>query len=287
MNEVFFKIITRELKIHMKIQKDDFRFLYGSLTNFEIFMFYFGWTLAIAAFPYYAYVLSNTVFTTSHLTTSDVPYYSTDPFLTLGSDWFDRYHFDWYVVISDAFYVVTPIFEVHFLTIIYLFGGYDFRYFNIAFLGITFITKTVTLFIRAYQYVFCSDFQLCRNWDPTACSSGAFNCPANPVWQYMFWYNFVFVIFMIIYITLVFGKFFKSNYEDYIKEWIDEIIIYKKLVDDKMLVDQRKFNHHQIPQVNIQSRFKINTVSKNIKEIGPIIGGNLGGIKNLYRQKSD
>jgi hypothetical protein len=178
--------------------------------RFEIF-------ITIITFPYILAWL-NVVFTYEYLTTSDYPTYSDSLYMGLGTFWFDRYLVDWWVILSDSIYFVVIIQQALSISMLYTMQIPG-RTANIFILGSFAVIKILTFIIRAYQIIWCAQFNICRGDppDPTI---------ANPIFIYMLSMNAAWIIFLIIYGLLWFIGIFETSFDNFSEEFIRNITRY-------------------------------------------------------------
>lgn len=182
------------------------------MTDFEAAMVLFNILIILSSITPMVFI-SNLTFTFTYLTTSQVPFYDSGLIWGLGSFWFDRFGFEWYIVISDFFYLVIPMFQIFILLNSNVQRLSDWRMFNLVVLGLTTLIKLFTAIWRAYQLWFCFDFNICRCYSPGCCTSRT-DCHSNFDFQYLLGYNLAYLIILVIYGVIAFARLYQYNIEE-------------------------------------------------------------------------
>lgn len=182
------------------------------LTDFEAVMILFNLLILFSAITPFVFIL-NLTFTFTYLTTSQVPFYDSSLLFGLGSYWFDRFGFEWYIVISDFFYILVPMFQIFVLISSNVQRESDWGFFNNVFLALVAFIKLFTAVWRAWQLWFCYDFNICRCFSPGCCNSLT-DCGSNFPFQYLLGYNLAFLLILVIYGFVSFSGQYKSNIKE-------------------------------------------------------------------------
>jgi hypothetical protein len=169
----------------------------------------------ISLFAYYAAVYLNVVFTFKYLTTSDVSYYDPTLMGLLGSDYSNRYSWEWWVFLSDILRVLVPIMYEFMVVTTVMYNNKSVRDIVALSTVLILVGEVLKLIWRGYVWWFCVDFQFCRNFNENNCKQ-KFDCPANFIWQWAFLYGLAFVVILILYTLLL--SIFDSYAGDYQKE---------------------------------------------------------------------
>lgn len=142
------------------------------------------------------------VFTFTYLPVENVPYYDPSLYGSLGGLFSERYYWEFWVFVSDLFRFILPFGLEYCKAVAVVFEIPE----NIDVMTFVFVIltiwETIKLIWRGYEYGFCTDFQFCRNFNPSLCHQ-KFDCPANDVWLWVFWTNFVFFFLCIAYMFLL------------------------------------------------------------------------------------
>jgi len=151
---------------------------------------------------YFTVVFLNVTFTFDpDFTVSSVPFYDS----TTGGDFRDtfanRFFFESWVFASDLLRPIVLVAYAHVLHLILIDKDGQWSIISSLIWVVILILEVLKAIWRGYQWGFCADFQFCRNFDPSKCSQ-KFDCPANFVWLWAFWYNIFFVVILIVYLFL-------------------------------------------------------------------------------------
>ena len=202
-------------------------------SNILNFFTIFQCIMVIITIPYMIAWL-NVVFTYEFLTTADYPRYSDDLFMGLGTFWFDRYLTDWWIVLSDALYIIIVTQQAISVANVYIldFPG---RTLNIFILGTFTAIKIVTLATRIYQIAWCSKFNICRGDPPNP------NTP-DPIFIYMLSMNAAWLVFLVIYALLWTIGTFENDYKDYLDQFDINIERFMESIKDERIRSTSKKN---------------------------------------------
>ena len=168
--------------------------------------FAYNFIILISLFLYFAIAPGFTVFTNEYLTTADVPYYITNPdwgwFNFLADPFFtDQFGMEWIWFLTDTWRFIFPLMWPFLMAAALLITVDSLAMVTgVAYGVLTFIEIIKTL-VRAWQFGFCVNFQICRNWNPANCTLDS--CPANYAFQWIFWYQIGFLFVALIYMTLI------------------------------------------------------------------------------------
>jgi hypothetical protein len=153
--------------------------------------------LLIAYFPI---VWLNLVFTFSYLDSNDVPYYDN------ASSSYDRYNAMWWIIALDIMRVIGPAMASCTLGLLLLDkSGFisNILWYTVVFI-VLLVFEIAKGVIFSWQWVYCSDYQLCRNFNPNGNAS-----TANYVFVTMAISDWVFALLFAIYlgISSAMGKY--------------------------------------------------------------------------------
>ncbi len=150
---------------------------------------------------YFTVVFLNATFTHEFLTVSDVPYYDD---VTGGwrNAFANRYHFEFWIFASDLLRFIIPLAYATVIPQLIVDPDGLWTILPNLFYVILFIIEVLKAIWRGWQWGFCADFQFCRNFDESKCMQ-KFDCPANFLWLWVFWYNIAFIVILIIYLFLI------------------------------------------------------------------------------------
>jgi len=148
---------------------------------------------------YFIVVFLNATFTFDpDFTVSSVPFYDS----VTGGDFRDtfanRYFFESWVFASDLLRIIVPLGYAHVTGLIIIDKDGEWTIISTIILVLIAILEVLKAFWRGYQWGFCADFQFCRNFDPSKCAQ-KFDCSANFLWLWAFWYNIAFLVLLVMY----------------------------------------------------------------------------------------
>lgn len=133
-------------------------------------------------------------FTFDYLTSSDIPFYDN------ASASYDRYNAMWWIMTFDIFRWIGPLMASFTVGLILLDPGSQSSitlFYTITFI-ILIVLEVVKIVIWTWQYVYCQDYQLCRNFNPSGNPDSA-----NYVF-YIFWiYSMAYLLIFIVYSAMV------------------------------------------------------------------------------------
>jgi hypothetical protein len=159
------------------------------VTPITILINVFNSIVLLSLIFYFPYVFLNLVFTHETLTPSDVPYY--DPLITTARS--DRYEYEWYFTALDTMRIIPPCMLLFTLLYFVIYGESYLILYTLVII-VCILVELMNLIKRTVAYVDCSNWQICRNFDPTGDPG-----KPNTVFLVMFWYNLAFLIIDIIY----------------------------------------------------------------------------------------
>ena len=143
---------------------------------------------------YFTHVFQNLVFTHNFLSAGDVSYYVSG--LTTG-----RYDWEWWIFATDTIRTIYPTLLFFAIIAVMLYGPIWILYTQI-FLVFLIVLEWVKLLWRSFQYMFCEDFQFCRNLVDTSCT--ATSCTPNFDFHLIIYFGLFYAIILIFYsITLL------------------------------------------------------------------------------------
>ncbi len=156
----------------------------------------------VSLIVYYTVVFLNATFTFDpDFTVSSVPFYDSVTGGEFRDTFANRLFFESWVFASDLLRIIVPITYAHIIGLIIIDKDGQWTIISSLILILIIVLEFLKAVWRGYQWVFCTDFQFCRNFDPSKCSQ-KFDCPANFLWLWAFWYNIAFLVLLFIYILL-------------------------------------------------------------------------------------
>lgn len=168
--------------------------------------FAYNLVVGISLFLYFSIAPSFTVFTNKYLTTADVPYYVTDPdwgfFNWLADPFFtDQFGMEWIWFLTDTWRFVFPLMWMFLMAAAFLITVDSIVMITGVSYGVLFFIEAIKTIVRIWQFGFCVNFQICRNWNPSECTQDS--CPPNYAFQWIFWYQLVFLFIALLYLIIV------------------------------------------------------------------------------------
>ncbi len=193
--------------------------------GFDVTMILWNMIVMMLYIPYFGLVTLNLVFTNDYLKTSDYNCYSEHLYAGLGSTWTNVLFPDWWLYLTDTFFIIVPAFEMFILIESYMYPGVDFTSENNWFLAIAAVIKTITAGWRLYELIFCPFFNFCRSC-PGECTS-TLNCEPSLTFVYATVYNVFFLVILAIYASIQNAGFYKDFPVDYYEYQRETLILYK------------------------------------------------------------
>jgi hypothetical protein len=168
--------------------------------------FAFSYVIGITLFLYFAIAPGFTVFTNEYLTTADVPYYVTNPdwgwFNFLADPFFtDQFGMEWIWFLTDTWRFIFPVMWVFLMASALLITVDSLALVTGVTYGVLVFIEMIKTIVRIWQFGFCVNFQICRNWNPANCTQDS--CPPNYAFQWIFWYQIGFLFIALLYTVLV------------------------------------------------------------------------------------
>lgn len=145
-------------------------------------------------------VYLNYTFTSTFLTTADVPYYS----VGLGSSQTNRYNANWFMSAMDVFMIIPPVMVFYTAFMVLLREKTDdlelqppsiIFYYVITI--IIAIMEYVKMIYKIIQYIYCEDRNFCRNFDPSG-NPGI----ANYVFLFDLSFSIIFPVLATVYVAM-------------------------------------------------------------------------------------
>lgn len=153
---------------------------------------------------YFPIVWLNLVFTFDYLSSNDVPYYDN------ASSAYDRYNAMWWIIALDILRFVGPAMASFTLGLMLLekSGMVATLLWYTIIMIILMVLEIAKAVVFTWQWVYCSDYQLCRNFNPSGNPSSA-----NYVFIIMTVSDYGFFLFFIIYLGLssAMGKYARGS----------------------------------------------------------------------------
>ena len=194
-----------------KSKADSYEIFYYS--GFDQFILIFSLAVITAAWAN-AINIMNFVYTNSRIRPDDIPCWSSDLYLGLGSYWYDQYFFEWWINVAYLVTVFYPGYEI------YLWSssstqGTQTRIENLFISAAVFIVFSVIFGVQAYESFFCADFNFCRSCPCTQ----KFNCEPNSAWWFRLMFTLFFLIVCLVYGTLALLGYFEDESKTRVKRW--------------------------------------------------------------------
>lgn len=186
---------------------------YFYYTGFDEFIIWFSFTVLIISWAHFANVM-NIVFTNNTVSTTDVPCYTDDLYLGLGTYWYDQYLFEWWLLLAYWVSIIYPLYEIYVWSGAVT-QGYKTRIENMFISAVVFIVFAINFGVLAYQSFFCADFNFCRSCD---CEQ-KFDCFPNSSWWFRLMFTLFFLIVTLIYGTLALLGEFEYEAKERVKRW--------------------------------------------------------------------
>ncbi len=203
----------------------------------------------VANIFYFTIVFQNLVFTHNFLSSGNVSYYVSG--LTTG-----RYDWEWWIFATDGIRIIYPTLLFFTIIAVMLYNKIWILYTQI-FLIFLIVLEWSKLLWRSFQYMFCEDFQFCRNLVSTSCTAS--NCTPNLDFHFIIYFGIFYVIVLLIYsISLLTldsarrnftSRLIKGNFSNYgvlkdynLKDQMNEPPVFDDTIESKIEFSNKKKN---------------------------------------------
>lgn len=147
--------------------------------------------VVVSLFVYFPLTWFNLVFTFDDLPSDNVPYYND------ASSAYDRYNAMWWILSTDILRWIAPLYCGFTITMLIMekrSSIFALTAYTVIFI-VLFILEVAKAVIFTWQLVYCSDYQLCRNFD-TSGNPNTANYVFITIVAYDYWFIVAYIIYM-------------------------------------------------------------------------------------------
>lgn len=167
-----------------------------------------------------------------YITNSNVPYYVTHLPWGLANPAFTEFGgIYWWMLILDWIRWFYPGMFVILMTLGFVYPIDDLAIFGAVFFAILWLLDLGKFLVRGWEYWFCENFQDCRHWNPPYCATTSW-CEPNYMFKWIFWTNFIFLWFGLIYV------FFAVYIRDISRVYHETLAAQRELRRDEVRTDR-------------------------------------------------